>query len=331
MTFVNTNPVNVPPTAQLEEIKPIKTRKPREQKHDFKDGQGRVPARRHINGKGWVANTAVVEDSVYVGPTSEVFQRAYVAGKVRLEGKARVSGTATINGNVLIKQHAQVYGEAVIRDNTTIGETARVCGRAHVSGGSRIHGNAIVSDCAQIISGIITGRAAINGYALVIRGSVSGDVALRDNCVVINSTLHGRIEIKNFAQVLGNTNLRNSNSMHSIVVCDYAILADNTELWSPIVFKQHAVACRVRISCGMPHDQPRVEIGGNVVMQQSRVGNYAELQALSEALANPMRPNTAVPQPGVLNTVPGFPTRNINHLDTANRPRRVQRLQEAAV
>lgn len=331
MTFVDTNTVSAPPTMQLEEIKPIKTRKPREQKHDFKDGQGRVPARRHINGKGWVANTAVVEDSVYVGPTSEVFQRAYVAGKARLEGKARVSGTATIHGNVLLKQHAQVYGEAVIRDNTTIGETARVCGRAHISGGSRVLGNAIVSDCAQIISGIITGRSAVTGYALVVRGSLSGDVVLRDNCVVINSTLHGNIEIKDFGQVLSNTNLRNSNSSHSIIVCNYAILADNTELWSPIVFKQHAVACRARISCSIPHDQARLEVGGNIVLQQNRISNYAELQALVTALANPMRPNTAVPQPGAFNAVPGFPVRNLNHLDTANRPRRVQRLQEAAV
>jgi hypothetical protein len=34
---------------------------------DFQDGIGPVPAHRHINGGGWVANTAFVAETAFVG------------------------------------------------------------------------------------------------------------------------------------------------------------------------------------------------------------------------------------------------------------------------
>ena len=39
--------------------------------HDF--GEGPVPAHQHSNGGGWVADTADVADSVFVGPNARVF------------------------------------------------------------------------------------------------------------------------------------------------------------------------------------------------------------------------------------------------------------------
>lgn len=309
--------------------KPIKTRKPREQKHDFKDGHGRVPARRHINGKGWVAKTAVVEDSVYVGPRAEVFHRAYVAGNVRIEGNVRIHGAATIHGSkgaIRLKQAAQVYGEAVIRDNVEMHGQARVFGRAHVSGGSRLFDNVMVCDCAQIISGTITGRVSVGGYALVVRSSASGDVLLHDNSVVINSTLHGNIEIRNFGQVLGGSNIRNTNSQHNVKICDYAIIADRTEIWTPIVFKQHSVAVRCRFSFGIPMNTQRIEVGSNLVLHHQSPRTHADLENLIGVLSNPaaQQLNRQLAQN---NQTGGL----VNHLAVAGRPRRVQRLQEAGV
>ena len=53
-------------------------------KHDFKNGKGLVPAHRHSNGGGWVADTARVSDSVYVGEFARVFGNADVFGDAKV-------------------------------------------------------------------------------------------------------------------------------------------------------------------------------------------------------------------------------------------------------
>jgi hypothetical protein len=45
-------------------------------KFDFEDGNGPVPAKKHSNGGGWVADTATVADTAYVGPDARVFGNA---------------------------------------------------------------------------------------------------------------------------------------------------------------------------------------------------------------------------------------------------------------
>ena len=80
----------------------------------------------HKNGGGWVANTAIVEESVYVAPTAQVSDNA------RVYGNAQVYGTALVSGN------AQVYGTALVSGN------AQVSGNAHVSGNAWVSGDAWV-------------------------------------------------------------------------------------------------------------------------------------------------------------------------------------------
>ena len=50
----------------------------KEQTHDFLDGNGPVPAHRHIKGEGWVADTAHVDKSAHIGPDARVFGDAQV-------------------------------------------------------------------------------------------------------------------------------------------------------------------------------------------------------------------------------------------------------------
>ena len=73
-----------------------------DQTYDFSDGNGPVPARRHPNGGGWVADTAFASESVYVGPNAQVF------------GNARVFGDAQVSENARVYENAQVYGNARI-------------------------------------------------------------------------------------------------------------------------------------------------------------------------------------------------------------------------
>ena len=83
---------------------------------DFGDGNGSVPAHKHPNGGGWVADTAHVDDTAYVADTAkvygnaQVFENAYVADTAKVSGKAVVSGYAHVFGNV------HVSGSAIVED-----------------------------------------------------------------------------------------------------------------------------------------------------------------------------------------------------------------------
>jgi hypothetical protein len=57
---------------------------------DFGDGNGPVPAHKHPNGGGWVADTATVDDTAYVGPDAKVYGNAWVSENASVSGDARV-------------------------------------------------------------------------------------------------------------------------------------------------------------------------------------------------------------------------------------------------
>ena len=58
--------------------------------HNF--DAGLVPAHQHVNGGGWVADTATVSTSAYVGPNATVSDSAQVSGNARVFSNARVPG-----------------------------------------------------------------------------------------------------------------------------------------------------------------------------------------------------------------------------------------------
>jgi len=65
-------------------------------KHDFKDGHGKVNAHKHKNGGGWVANTAHVDETVFISKNAQVYGNARVYNNTRVFGNAWVSGDARI-------------------------------------------------------------------------------------------------------------------------------------------------------------------------------------------------------------------------------------------
>ena len=69
---------------------------------DFGDGLGPVPAHRHVNGGGWVAYSAVVMKSVWVGPEAQVYGHAWVMDTVKVVDRARVHGRAYLRGDVTV-------------------------------------------------------------------------------------------------------------------------------------------------------------------------------------------------------------------------------------
>ena len=66
---------------------------------DFGDGRGSVPAHRHANGGGWVADTAHVSGTAYVSGTAHVYDDAHVFGGAQVYGDARVHGDAQVYGD----------------------------------------------------------------------------------------------------------------------------------------------------------------------------------------------------------------------------------------
>lgn len=122
-------------------------------KHDFKDGNGSVPAHRHSNGCGWVADTAQVDRFAYVGEHAQVYGNARVAGDAKVYGKARVYDNAQVYENARVSGNARVYGDA------------RVFGVSVVRGNAWVHDNAWVARNA-----VIYGDAEIGGVATVGEG-----------------------------------------------------------------------------------------------------------------------------------------------------------------
>ena len=64
----------------------------------------------HPNGGGWVANTASVEKTVYVGPNAQVFGNAQVSGNARVSDDAQVSGNAWVFGDAWEQSPLYVQG-----------------------------------------------------------------------------------------------------------------------------------------------------------------------------------------------------------------------------
>ncbi len=85
---------------------------------DFEDGKGPVAAKRHRNPDGseggWVADTARVEPTCYIGPNARVF------GYARMYGYAWVYENARVYEDACVYENARVYGNALVYGNTKI-------------------------------------------------------------------------------------------------------------------------------------------------------------------------------------------------------------------
>lgn len=334
MTFVETTPVVIPPIEQLEEMKPIIVRKKRASKHDFKDGTGRVFAHRHDNGRGWVADTANVDDSVYIGPRCEIFNRAIVKGSVRLEGASRISGNAVVSGRVIMRKSSHVYGSAVVRDSTEVSDEARICGNSHVSGTSRIFNNAIISDSAQLFSATALANVRISGAALIVRSHIDGyggAIEIKGDCSLIHANIRGRVIVDRQAQIIRST-LQQMGPDLSIHVTDFAIVADTSNIYCPMIIKEHAAIMRSSLSWFANNEALNAtnlpQLTGRMVIHHQNFRSAAELQNyLNLLLQHGGRQGAAQIMPN--GQIATFPTRRPT-FDQPASPRRIMRLQEAA-
>ena len=143
----------------------------KEQTHDFGDGNGPVPAHRHIKGGGWVADTANVHNSAYIGEDALVYGNALVYGDAWVSGNALVYGDAWVSGSARVYGNALVYGDAWVSGNARVRGDALVYGNALVYGDALVHDNALVYGNARVYGDAwVSGDAWVYGNALVKRG-----------------------------------------------------------------------------------------------------------------------------------------------------------------
>jgi carbonic anhydrase/acetyltransferase-like protein (isoleucine patch superfamily) len=100
----------------------------------------KTSGRVHANGGGWVASTATVASTVYVGPGAIVRGSSNISGNVRIEGTAWVE-SATVQGSVVIGGNANVWF-GTYSGTATIGDNA-ILNYCTVSGNANIKGNAM--------------------------------------------------------------------------------------------------------------------------------------------------------------------------------------------
>jgi len=113
----------------------------------YSRGKGHI----HSNGGGWVADSAKVADSVYVGSDAMVLGNAKLSGNVRVEDHAVVANSVTAQDNAVISGHAVVDGGGWYYDNGWKQGSISISGNAAVSGSAVVTGACSVSDNAKVL------------------------------------------------------------------------------------------------------------------------------------------------------------------------------------
>ena len=92
----------------------------------------------HANGGGFVADSAKVEATTFVGPHARVLDRAKVLGNSRIEDWAVVRGDATVRDRAVVSGHALIDDRGRVEENARVADYGLVKDNAVVSGFARI-------------------------------------------------------------------------------------------------------------------------------------------------------------------------------------------------
>src|SRR5664279_5822517 len=92
----------------------------------------------HRNGGGLVADTATVENSVYVGKGCRVMNYAELTGDVRVSDRSLVGDRAKLSGDVVVDLGSSVLGNVVLGGSAHITHSV-VFGHVRMSENSRIY------------------------------------------------------------------------------------------------------------------------------------------------------------------------------------------------
>ncbi|WP_353208435.1 hypothetical protein [Sphingorhabdus sp.] len=239
----------IPPFAELEEIKkldadaPVKVRKKRAPKHDFQDGRGRVFAHRHVNGNGWVADTAKVADSVVVDKMAQVYHYAVIVGKAQVRNRAHVCGNTELMDFACVEHSAQVSGNTIIADSSKVRDNARVYGGV-LQGSTMVRETAAIRDNAWLMDTTVRDNCVVYGRAKLFNTALRYDVHVGGNAYLIRATIDGYVHVRGDAVIKGsgiyNTRAYSSDkTLNAVNICDHATIVNVTRIDAWIDFIGH--------------------------------------------------------------------------------------------
>ena len=135
-----------------------------------------VPGKAHPNGGGFVADSAKVAPTAFVGPN------AMALGRAQMQGNARLEDYAVLDGDAVAKDNAVLSGHAYARERAELSGNAKVRDWATVQGGWKISESARVLEHAFLLD-----RGEVSGYA-TIKGSTPQ--SLGNQPPYVNSSEH---------------------------------------------------------------------------------------------------------------------------------------------
>ena len=162
----------------------------------------------HLNGGGFVQNTATVDTGAFVADTAVVCGNAKVKDNARVFGDAKVIGNAEIKGNALVYDNAEVSGNAVIQGNAKVYNSAKVKD-ATVKGSAEVFGFA-VNEGGTIGESDLTKTAKVYGNANVQSGTIKGGAWVFGMAIIKetpeiyeNARVYGMALIKGTSKIYG--------------------------------------------------------------------------------------------------------------------------------
>ena len=168
--------------------------------HNF--GFGLVRAHQHLNGGGWVADSAKVDATSYIGPRAKVFGKAVIEPRAMVTECAKVFGDAVIHEDVKIGKTTWVYGRVEVPKGATLNNSlcyAYQCDLAlhdfglglvpahrHRKGGGWVADTACVDESAIVHATATVYDQALVGKNVVIRdgAKVFGDAFIDEGAVI---------------------------------------------------------------------------------------------------------------------------------------------------
>jgi carbonic anhydrase/acetyltransferase-like protein (isoleucine patch superfamily) len=148
---------------------------PAGQKDGYNSMKNKVTGAPHSNGGGWVASTAKVDASAYVGPNAQVLETAKVQGNARIEDFAIVSGSSLVKENAVVRGNAIVGKAAIVSGDALVEKAARVYG-GKVSVNGVITGSGVAFDCNISGHAVVKDVAWLNKVTLSGSAIVGGDI-----------------------------------------------------------------------------------------------------------------------------------------------------------
>ena len=131
----------------------------------------------HPRGGGFVARSAAVDATAYVGPNAKVLDSAQVRGNARIEDFAVVEDTAQVRDDAVVSGHARVRGNARVLGSAKVRDYGEVRDSAQVIDHGRVleHGTA-----AETL--VVSGHGVVKGFAYAWDDPDGGQVSGNGIC-----------------------------------------------------------------------------------------------------------------------------------------------------